>query len=97
MRDVPLQDAVIAVNRAKIGRAAEVKVLRRYDAALVRYEFTAGAGEDRWDRYPSHRLGFLYETMWFLAHTFGIASEVIHAAAQAIPEYRDLDGNDMAA
>lgn len=96
MRDVPLAIAVIAANRGETGEEAAVVVLPLCDPALIRYDFTTGAGEDRWVRYPDHRMGFVYETMWFLAHVFAIPTETIHAAVQAIPEYRDLDGNDLA-
>lgn len=94
MHDVPLAEAVIAANRGVDG-AATVIVLPHGDAALTRYEFTAGAGEDRWTRHAAHRLGFVYETMWFLAHVFAIPTATIHSAVQAIPEYRDLAGNDL--
>ena len=96
MRDVPLAEAVIAAKRGGAGSTATVIVLPHGDAALTRYEFTTGAGEDRWTRHAAHRLGFLYETMWFLAHVFAIPTATIHAAMQAIPEYRDLAGNDRA-
>lgn len=95
MRDVPLANAVIAANRGRLGRAAKVIVLPHGDPSLMRFEFTTGAGEDRWERHRDHRLGFVYETMWFLAHVFAIPSATIHAAMQAIPEYRDLAGNDL--
>lgn len=95
MRDVPLANAVIAANRDSAGRKATVVVLPHADSALTSYDFTTGAGEDRWERHPDHRLGFVYETMWFLAHTFSIPTVTIHAAMQAIPEYRDLTGNDL--
>jgi hypothetical protein len=97
MRDVPLANAVIAATLGRNGHAPEVRILRRYDPAITRYAFTAGAGEDRWDNHPDHRLGLLYETLWFLAHAFKIPADIIHAAMQAIPEYRDLEGNDLAA
>lgn len=96
MRDVLLADAVIAAKRGGEGCAATVIVLPHGDPALIRYEFTTGAGEDRWTRHAAHRLGFVYETMWFLAHDFGIPTTTIHAAIQAIPEYRHLAGNDRA-
>jgi hypothetical protein len=95
MCDVPLQDAVIAVNLATKARPPEVRVLRCYDPAILRYEFTAGAGEERWDNHPDHRPGFLYETIWFLAHSYGIQTDVIDTAMQVIPEYRDPEGNDL--
>lgn len=95
MRDVPLAEAVIAAKRGEAGSAATVVVLRHADPKLLRYEFTTGAGEDRWERHPDHRLGFVYETMWFLTHVFGIPTTTIHAAMQAVPEYRDLAGNDL--
>lgn len=96
MRDVPLVEAVIAANRGKTSEAAMVIVLWHGDPALTRYEFTTGAGEDRWARHPGHRMGFIYETMWFLAHVFAIPTDAIHSAMQAIPEYRDLAGDDLA-
>lgn len=95
MRDVPLAEAVVAANRGADG-AATVIVLPHGDPALTRYAFTTGAGEDRWARHPGHRMGFVYETMWFLAHVFAIPTALIHAAMHAIPEYRELAGNDLA-
>jgi hypothetical protein len=92
MRDVPLKDAVIAMNR---GNPPDVRVIKLCDAMRRRYDITLGAGEDRWDAYPDHRLGFLYETMWSLAHLYGVPTDIIHVALQAIPEYRDLEGNDL--
>lgn len=97
MRDVPLADAVIAANAGKGGEPAVVTVLVHAEPAIIRYEFATGAGEERWDEHPDHRLGFLYETMWFLAHVFGIPTDVIHVAMQVIPEYRELEGNNLAA
>lgn len=91
MRDVPLKDAVIAVNPSKKGRPPEVRVFRLYDPKIAHYEFTTGAGESRWDNQPSHRLGILHEALWFMAHTFRIPTEIIHDAMQDIPEYRELE------
>jgi hypothetical protein len=95
MRDIPLANAVIVANRGRAGTPTVVAALRHADPAIAGYEFTTGAGEEPWDGNPDHRLGLLYEAMWFLAHVFEIPTDLIHTAVQAIPEYRSLAGNGL--
>lgn len=95
MLDVPLAKAVIVANSPIYGKKPAVAVFPKRDARGNTYDVVFGACESRWSEHHDHRLGFLYEIMWHLAHVYQIPTDVIHAALQCIPEYRNLDGNDL--
>lgn len=95
MRDMKLEYAVIAANSPIYGNEPAVAVFQHLDSRGNQYDVVFGACEARWRDHPEHRLGFLHETMWHLAHVFQIPTDIIHAGVQRIPEYRNLDGNDL--
>lgn len=95
MHDIPLSDAIIAANSPACGRQPIVLVYRAGDSHCLGFDVVVGAGEARWNEHPDHRLGFLHEIMWHLAHLYRIPTATIHAAMQCIPEYRELEGNEL--
>jgi hypothetical protein len=94
MRNIPLENSVIAAQLDASGLAIKVKVFAHLDREISRditeWDLTWGACDSRWDELPAERIDMLHEILRHLVVSHGATRRMVDDAAMDVPEYRRL-------